>query len=231
MSEDKYHESIESIYRKSIKAFSNCYIELQRKLMGRVVFDADENNRVKVAEDFKIQIFKPLSAHPSLDPDQVRDELKNLDKVNDPLSLIRVGCAFALTAYRAHKAGDEHKAWVCMCRAQLFLGRAYGARFMPLSVGRAVKKSASKHAQSGANAKHAPERIVKEFALELVQRHLDDFAGANGAAVGLAPQINEYLRERERYAKEGDPFYGKEDRKDFSPSTIRRWFKDLAFTG
>jgi hypothetical protein len=231
MSEDKYHESIESIYRKSIKAFSNCYIEIQRKLMGRVVFDADENNRVKVAEDFKIQIFRPLSAHPSLDPDQVRDELKSLDKVNDPLSLIRVGCAFALTAYRAHKTGDEHKAWVCMCRAQLFLGRAYGARFMPLSVGRAVKKSASKHAQSGASAKHAPERVVKEFALELAQRHLNDFKGANGAAEELAPQINAYLRQRERYAKEGDPFYGKEDRKDFSPSTIRRWFRDLAFTG
>lgn len=231
MSEDKYHESIESIYRKSVKAFSNCYIEFQRKVMGRDAFDADENNRVKVADEFKTQIFRPLSAQKNLDPDQVRDELKSLDKVNDPLSLIRVGCAFAITAYRAHKAGDEHKAWVCMCRTELFLGRAYGARFMPLSVGRAVKKSKSKHAQSGASAKHAPERVVKEFALELAQRHLNDFKGANGASEQLAPQINAYLRERERNAKEGDPFYGKEDRKDFSPSTIRRWFKDLAFTG
>lgn len=232
MSEDKYHESIESIYRKSVRAFSNCYIEIQRKLVGRDAFDADDNNRLKVADDFKIQIFRPLGAQKNIDPNQVRDELRNLDKVNDPVSLIRVGCAFAITAYRAHKVGDEHKAWVCMGRSQLYLGRAYGARFMPLSVGRAVKKSASKHGQRGASAKHAPEHEVKEFAIKLAQRHLGDFQGANGAAIELAPQINAYLRKRERLAEEGDPFYDKKkERRDFSPSTIRRWFKGLTFTG
>lgn len=95
----------------------------------------------------------------------------------------------------------------------------------PVSAGIASYNNTKK----GGASTNATARAMKAFALELVQKEAANYRSALDAAKGLHAAIEKEALHRSRLAVEGDPFFGKNKKLDFSVSTIRRWFKDVQF--
>lgn len=222
---DVYRETFEDLYRKLLDEAAYLYHRGKNKLWQIDADDiANHHGVLAVINEFRKLIVNPLMADPELDPYAMQGSGSNT-RTKALLGYVRTSCAWAVTGQKACLAGDEHKGWVCMCRAQYWLGRANQVAGLPT----AVKRDASKRAQAGANAKHAHNRKAESFALNEAQRRVAEFTSAKKAGEELVDEVNSYLATLWKIAEDGDPLYGTDAPPTVTARTIRSWLKDIDF--
>lgn len=222
---DVYRETFEELYQKLLDEAAYLYHRAKNKLWQIDPEDiANHHDVLAVINEFREMIVKPLMAEPELDPYVLQGSSSNA-RTKALLDYVRASCAWAITGQKACVAGDEHKGWVCMCRAQYWLGRANQVAGLPT----AVKRDTSKRAQAGANAKHAHNRKAESFVLREAQRRVTEFTSAKKAGEALVDDVNSYLATLWKIAEDGDPLYDTDEPPTVTARTIRGWLKDIDF--
>lgn len=184
---DVYRETFEDLYRKLLDEAAYLYHRGKNKLWQIDADDiANHHGVLAVINEFRKVIVNPLMADPELDPYAMQGSGSNT-RTKALLDYVRTSCAWAVTGQKACLAGDEHKGWVCMCRAQYWLGRANQIAQQPT----AVKQAASERAQTGASKRDAKFEPLRTLARELASEKSNGkpYPSKRNAALSIKPAI------------------------------------------
>ncbi|WP_241814168.1 hypothetical protein [Caballeronia zhejiangensis] len=148
-------------------------------------------------ELFMVKIVNPLLNDDHLDPRAMQPPRSHLR--NDLLlEYVKFSCAWAITADRASEAGEEHKGWLCLCRAQYWLGRANQIADLPAK----IKQVAAKRSTAGGKAKAAKRKVLEDYARSLALK--GSYTSQSHAAMRIVARVTEHAKEI------GDPWNPKD---------------------
>ncbi|SAL53936.1 hypothetical protein AWB69_05707 [Caballeronia udeis] len=180
---DVYHNTFDDLYEKLLDEAAYLYHRSKKEGWQIQDHDVEDYRRVLgVINEFRQTIVIPLMATAELDPYAMQGSVSNA-RTKALLDYVRTSIAWAVTGQKSWEAGNQHKAWGCMCRAQYWLGRANQVARLPT----AVKRDASKRAQAGATKRDAKFEPLRTLARHLAARRR--FPSKRNAALSIKPEI------------------------------------------
>lgn len=209
---DVYHATLDELYDKLMRHASMLFQKSKNDAWTILAGDIDPQRILGSIREFKSSFVAPLLADTNLDPRAMPESFSKYRK-DALLDYLRTSCAWAILGRKASEAGDEHKGWVCMCRAYFWLGRARQVSYLPTT----VKRLASTGGRKGSNKRNERYEPLRKLAREL-------------AAAGNYPsKRNAALSVRERVLKESIALKVNMSEAQ-AETTITGWLDGMTFT-